>query len=128
MAPRVASPEKSSIRLPRRSMVHPDPAQNRRGPCNSLFVGSAVDAYWHDVWWEGVVTCKELDGKLCVYYLGIYLSSLHNKWNHMKECQVVVSSLLSMDRGIFQVFPAMGASQSRLQGKLWKQRPSGASF
>lgn len=75
MASRVASPDKSSIRLSGRPVVRPDPPQNIKGPC-SLDVGSVVDAWWHGGWWEGVVTCRELEGKLRVYFPGIFFSSL----------------------------------------------------
>lgn len=107
LASRVASSDKSSIRLSGRPVVRPSPAQNSKGPC-SFDVGSVVDAWWHDGWWEGVVTCKELEGKLRVYFPGEQRDSIfglgdlrpsqewvNNKWSHMKERQDVVSSLLS---------------------------------
>ncbi|XP_030456992.2 uncharacterized protein LOC115677890 [Syzygium oleosum] len=69
-AVKVASPDKLGMRCPGRLTIRPRPPKNSGG-CN-FEVGMAVDAWWHDGWWEGVVTQLMVSGKntLEVYFPG----------------------------------------------------------
>lgn len=40
------------------------------GECN---IGQAVDAWWNDGWWEGIIINKEPPGDFQVYFPGIQL-------------------------------------------------------
>lgn len=71
MSSRIASSDKLGIRLHGRPVIRPAGSSTSDGSC-SLDVGSIVDAWWHDGWWEGIITCKESEGKLRVYFPGIY--------------------------------------------------------
>lgn len=71
----MASPDKLGVRCPGRLTIRPRPPKNSSG-CN-FEVGMAVDAWWHDGWWEGVVTRLMVSGKntLEVYFPGMLESS-----------------------------------------------------
>ncbi|CAA6664841.1 unnamed protein product [Spirodela intermedia] len=69
-------------------------------------VGSIVDAWWHDGWWEGVVLSREDDYTIRVYFqqrtsafepqdLRPSQDWFHNRWNRLRERPDIVSSLLS---------------------------------
>ncbi|KAF8031823.1 hypothetical protein BT93_D0896 [Corymbia citriodora subsp. variegata] len=67
---KVASPDKLGMRCPGRQTIRPCPPKNSGG-CN-FEVGMAVDAWWCDGWWEGVVTRLKVFRKnsLEVYFPG----------------------------------------------------------
>ncbi|KAI3440216.1 BAH domain-containing protein [Psidium guajava] len=69
-AVKVASPDKLGMRCPGRQTIRPRPPKNSVD-CK-FEVGMAVDAWWCDGWWEGVVTRLKVSGKnsLEVYFPG----------------------------------------------------------
>ncbi|KAJ6807597.1 uncharacterized protein M6B38_169165 [Iris pallida] len=69
LASRVASPDKLGVRLCGRSVVRPDPPRCAKSLC-SLGVGSVVDAWWHDGWWEGIIIEKISEEEFRVYFPG----------------------------------------------------------
>lgn len=49
----MAKPDKLGMRCSDRPTIRPTPPDNREDL--SLGIGAAVDAWWSDGWWEGVV-------------------------------------------------------------------------
>ncbi|KAL0380754.1 UNVERIFIED_CONTAM: hypothetical protein Sangu_0139700 [Sesamum angustifolium] len=68
MASRLARPDALGIRLSGRSTVRPTLPSDISGVAGVLNVGSVVDAWWHDGWWEGIVVKKESEDRLHVYF------------------------------------------------------------
>ncbi|KAJ6848808.1 uncharacterized protein M6B38_272420 [Iris pallida] len=143
LASRVASPDRLSIRLCGRTVVRPDPSQGPKFSC-SLGVGSVVDAWWHDCWWEGIIIERVSEEKIRVYFPGEQLLStftlsdlrpsqewLGNKWNPIKDRPEMARSLLSdMDKG--KCLPSDGnipvrASVSNQEVEADVQRESSAA-
>ncbi|KAK3218808.1 hypothetical protein Dsin_012778 [Dipteronia sinensis] len=60
-ASRVAAPDKLGIRCPGRLTIRPWPLSDSTS--FNFGVGSPVDAWWSDGWWEGVVTGIDISGK-----------------------------------------------------------------
>ena len=65
-------PDKLGMRYSGRLTVRPDPPSSQTALV--LKVGAAVDAWWSDGWWEGVITGVNSSGddNLQVYFPGIY--------------------------------------------------------
>jgi hypothetical protein len=59
-APRVAAPDKLSMRCAGRLTVRPWPHQTSLG--NSFEIGNAVDAWWCNGWWECVIIGFDISG------------------------------------------------------------------
>ncbi|KAL0463602.1 UNVERIFIED_CONTAM: hypothetical protein Slati_0247800 [Sesamum latifolium] len=68
MASRLATPDALGIRLSGRSIVRPILLSDISRVAGVLNVGSVVDAWWHDGWWEGIVVKKESEDRLHVYF------------------------------------------------------------
>lgn len=66
----MAAPDKLGMRCSGRLTVRPSPPEYTAG--DTFEVGAAVDAWWCDGWWEGVITAVNPsgDGKLQVYCPG----------------------------------------------------------
>uniref|UniRef100_A0A1D1Z8V0 DNA (Cytosine-5)-methyltransferase CMT2 n=2 Tax=Anthurium amnicola TaxID=1678845 RepID=A0A1D1Z8V0_9ARAE len=104
---RVAVADNFGIRLEGRTTVRPQPSP--RSKISRVFdVGSVVDAWWHDAWWEGIVIAREADHKVCVYFPGEQRASTFcpqdlrqsqdwscNRWNSIRDRPDVVSYFLS---------------------------------
>ncbi|GLJ22572.1 hypothetical protein SUGI_0424850 [Cryptomeria japonica] len=74
---RIAIPDKLGMRLTGRPTIRPCPPENILG---NFEVGTAVDAWWNDGWWEGVVVMdKELTDELHVFFPGENVSSIFKK-------------------------------------------------
>ena len=56
----MAAPDKLGIRCSGRPTVRPFPPKDSTG--RTFLVGTAVDAWWCDGWWEGVVTKVGISG------------------------------------------------------------------
>ncbi|EEF39579.1 uncharacterized protein LOC8266943 [Ricinus communis] len=78
---KVAVPDKLGMRFSGRPTIRPVPPQNEQTD-HALEIGSAVDAWWSDGWWEGVVTGidSSTDDILQVYFPGeSFFLSVHKK-------------------------------------------------
>jgi hypothetical protein len=65
---RLAGPDKLGMRVVGRTTVRPFPCINvSPGDCS---IGQAVDAWWNDGRWEGIVISKESGGNVQVYFPG----------------------------------------------------------
>lgn len=65
---RLAGPDKLGMRVVGRTTVRPFPCINvSPGDCS---IGQAVDAWWNDGRWEGIVINKESGGNVQVYFPG----------------------------------------------------------
>ncbi|KAF5472678.1 hypothetical protein F2P56_009372 [Juglans regia] len=69
-AARVAAPDKFSMRCSGRLTIRPSPPEDLI--CCKFEVGTAVDAWWNDGWWEGVIIGVDASGNdtLHVYIPG----------------------------------------------------------
>lgn len=63
-------PDEFGIRICR-TIVRPVPLSNEGKVSLVVNVGSIVDAWWHDGWWEGIVMKKKMENKLHVYLPGV---------------------------------------------------------
>ncbi|KAL2234981.1 UNVERIFIED_CONTAM: hypothetical protein Sindi_1230300 [Sesamum indicum] len=68
MASRLVTPDALGIRLSGRTIVRPTPLSDVSRVVGVLNVGSVVDAWWHDGWWEGIVVKKESEDRLHIYF------------------------------------------------------------
>ena len=71
MASRVAAPDQLAIRIGGRTVVRPTPQFNKDRAASVADVGTAVDAWWNDAWWEGVVVQKESEDRIHVFFPGL---------------------------------------------------------
>ncbi|XP_061375081.1 uncharacterized protein LOC133317249 [Gastrolobium bilobum] len=69
-ASRIAVPDHLDIRLQGRTKIRPAPESNKSEISWMGDVGSIVDAWWHDGWWEGIVVRKESEANYHVYFPG----------------------------------------------------------
>ncbi|CAA2974039.1 Agenet domain-containing bromo-adjacent domain-containing, isoform 1 [Olea europaea subsp. europaea] len=110
LASRLAMPDEFGIRICR-TIVRPVPLSNEGKVSLVVNVGSIVDAWWHDGWWEGIVMKKKMENKLHVYLPGekremiFSLDDLRhsqewieNEWKAIKERPEVVPILSGLRR------------------------------
>ncbi|CAA7401442.1 unnamed protein product [Spirodela intermedia] len=108
LAPGEVAADKLGIRLQGRTTIRPQLLPQSKISSAVFNVGSIVDAWWHDGWWEGVVLSREDDYTIRVYFPGEQRTSafepqdlrpsqdwFHNRWNRLRERPDIVSSLLS---------------------------------
>lgn len=108
LASRVAAPDQLGLRVSGRKIVRPSPESHKGRVVWAIDVGTIVDAWWHDGWWEGIVIQKDSEDKLHVYFPGEKQKSIFslddlrhsqewfgNGWMFIKERSDVVSSILS---------------------------------
>ncbi|OMO90258.1 hypothetical protein CCACVL1_07437 [Corchorus capsularis] len=106
LASRVAVPDPVGIRISGRPAIRPSP-QCPKGSASCIVVGSVVDVWWHDGWWEGIVVKNDSEDKLHVYFPGekresIFNSGdirnsqewLGNRWIDIKQRHDVVRSIV----------------------------------
>ncbi|GER28494.1 agenet domain-containing protein / bromo-adjacenthomology (BAH) domain-containing protein [Striga asiatica] len=101
MGYRLAAPDALGIRFSGRTIVRPiSPYENAFGGAS---VGSVVDAWWNDGWWEGIVVKKESEDRL--HELQLALNDLRpskewfdNSWHNIKERPELVSKLSFTNR------------------------------
>ena len=72
---RSANPDKLGSRRSDRPTIRPAPSENETNVDVVFELGSPVDAYWTDGWWEGVVTgiSQSEDGGVQVYVPGKFV-------------------------------------------------------
>ncbi|KAG4165031.1 hypothetical protein ERO13_A13G054100v2 [Gossypium hirsutum] len=106
LASRVAVPDPVGIRSCGRTTVRPS-LEYRRCNASCIGVGSVVDAWWHDGWWEGIVIKKDAEDKFHVCFPEEKLESVFgsgdvrqsrewigNRWINIKERHDLVNSIL----------------------------------
>ncbi|XVF03417.1 hypothetical protein REPUB_Repub04eG0259500 [Reevesia pubescens] len=106
LASRVAVPDQVGVRICGRTTIRPS-SQFPKGSASSIGVGSVVDVWWHDGWWEGIVFEKNTEDKFHVYFPGEKRESvfdsgdvrqsqewLGKRWINLKERHDLVSSKL----------------------------------
>ncbi|XP_022727368.1 uncharacterized protein LOC111283189 isoform X3 [Durio zibethinus] len=106
LASRIAIPDQVHIRLCGRTTIRPS-SQYPKCSASCIGVGSVVDVWWHDGWWEGIVVEKDSEDKFHVYFPGEKQESvfyggdlrqsqewLGNQWINIKERHDIVSSIL----------------------------------
>lgn len=85
MVSRVAAPDQLAIRISGRTVVRPTPQFNKGQMASVADVGTAVDAWWNDAWWEGIVVHKETEDRIHVFFPGLKIPSLK------LDCKTVLS-------------------------------------
>ncbi|XP_077230561.1 uncharacterized protein LOC143863692 isoform X2 [Tasmannia lanceolata] len=107
LASRVAVPDKLGVRLHGRTTIRPHPPIE--GRVSWVFdVGTAVDAWWFDGWWEGIVVREESKDNVLVYFPGEGRTSIfghgdlrhsqdwvRHRWHNLEDRPDLVSSILS---------------------------------
>ncbi|GAA0158661.1 hypothetical protein LIER_15625 [Lithospermum erythrorhizon] len=106
LASKLAVPDEYGIRFTGRSIIRPILSSSQNSFPSNVNVGSIVDVWWHDGWWEGVVVKKDSENKLRVYFPGENQELafccddlrnsqewLNNGWNKLNERPDIVSSL-----------------------------------
>ncbi|KAK2971568.1 hypothetical protein RJ640_017937 [Escallonia rubra] len=108
LASKAAVPDKLSHRLSGRTTVRPSPLSSGGSSILVESVGSVVDAWWHDGWWEGIVIGRESDDRIHVHFPGEKLESvfrccdlrpsqewLGSRWKYMEGRPELVTFILS---------------------------------
>lgn len=108
LASRIAVPDILGLRMHGRTMVRPAPPSNKSELSWVGDVGSVVDAWWHDGWWEGLVVLKDSEANCHVYFPGEKVVSVFgpgnlrqsqewvvNEWVTVRERPDLVSSILT---------------------------------
>ncbi|PRQ40389.1 putative BAH domain, Agenet-like domain, Agenet domain, plant type [Rosa chinensis] len=70
LASKIAASDQLGLRLSDRPSIRPCIKSNKGRVSWSVGVGSVVDVWRHDGWWEGIVLQKECDDRLHVYFPG----------------------------------------------------------
>ncbi|KAK8537493.1 hypothetical protein V6N12_043653 [Hibiscus sabdariffa] len=110
LASKVVAPDEVGVRISGRTTIRP-PSQYTKGNSSCIGVGSVVDVWWHDGWWEGLVVRKDQEAKFVVHFPGekrelvfdigdIRQSQewVGNRWINMKERCDLVSTMLQVGR------------------------------
>ncbi|TKY69370.1 hypothetical protein E2542_SST05643 [Spatholobus suberectus] len=108
LASRIAVPDNLGLRMCGRAMVRPAPPANKHELSWAGDVGSIVDTWWHDGWWEGIVVQKDSEANYHVYFPGEKVVSVFgpcnlrlsqdwvvNEWVTVRERPDLVASILS---------------------------------
>ncbi|KAK4430198.1 hypothetical protein Salat_1320500 [Sesamum alatum] len=111
LASRLATPDALGIRLSGRTIVRPTLSSDISRVSGVLNVGSVVDAWWHDAWWEGIVVKKESEDKLHIYFpeerqeltfgpcdLRCSKEWFANGWQNIKERPDLVSAFSGINK------------------------------
>lgn len=104
---RVAAPDEIGLRILGRSMIRPSQQSRECEVPKEVDVGTVVDAWWNEGWWEGIVVRRESEGRLGVYFPGekrelvFPLGDLRhsrewseNRWIHIQKRADFVNAIL----------------------------------
>ncbi|XP_073154770.1 uncharacterized protein [Henckelia pumila] len=110
LASRLATPDVLAIRISGRAIVRPTRLPDERNGSCVINVGSVVDAWWHDGWWEGIVVKNNSVNKFHVYFPGekkeeifsvsdLRLSQewIDNGWKSIKDRPEIILTLLKRE-------------------------------
>ncbi|XP_027909132.1 uncharacterized protein LOC114168490 [Vigna unguiculata] len=108
LASRISVPDSLGLRMHGRTIVRPAPLSDKRELSWVGDVGSVVDAWWHDGWWEGLVVQRDSEANYHVYFPGENVVSVFgsgnlrqaqdwvgNEWVNVRERPDLVASVLS---------------------------------
>ncbi|KAH6771397.1 hypothetical protein C2S52_016200 [Perilla frutescens var. hirtella] len=111
LASRLARPDVFGIRLSGRTIVRPNPSSERGAVSGAVNVGTVVDAWCHDGWWEAIVLKNESKDRVTVYFpeekqehtfsAGDLRQSkewFDNGWQNIKQRPDVVSAIYGTDK------------------------------
>ncbi|KAL6190287.1 hypothetical protein ACLB2K_036685 [Fragaria x ananassa] len=141
LASKIAAPDQLGIRLCDRPSIRPWVQSNKGRVSWSVDVGSIVDVWWHDGWWEGIVLQKECDDRFHVYFpgesrvLNVGRSEVRHsqewlgkEWAHIKDRSDLVASIssnLESKKAVGNSFDGMsGLSEISDSGVLKKRETS----
>lgn len=105
---RIATPDKLGVRIIGRPIIRPCPPESTP---YSFEVGTVVDAWWNDGWWEGVVVMiKEPSDEVQIFFPGESVYStfqkcdlrlsrewVHNRWVDMEKNVDLAATLVLYD-------------------------------
>ncbi|KAK6931488.1 Agenet-like domain [Dillenia turbinata] len=128
MRSRIALPDDLGLRTSGRTTIRPARDSNNHKDSRIVGIGSIVDAWWFDGWWEGIVIKIETDDRYHVFFPGEKRESifsrgdlrhsqewLGNKWMPIKERADAVSLILS------------GRSTNQVEGECCRTDVAGSS-
>ncbi|KAK7269749.1 hypothetical protein RIF29_22484 [Crotalaria pallida] len=108
LASRITAHDDLGLRMYGRTRIRPVPSSPKFEISVGVDVGSIVDAWWHDGWWEGIIVQKESRSNYRVYFPGEKLVSVFgldnlrcsqewtgNEWVNMRGRLDLVTSVLS---------------------------------
>ncbi|XP_057733038.1 uncharacterized protein LOC130948333 isoform X1 [Arachis stenosperma] len=108
LASKISAHDDLRLRKYGRNKIRPVPPPHRFEKSTGVDVGSIVDVWWHDGWWEGIVVKIVSEAKYRVYFPGEKLVSMFdldnlrqsqewigNEWVKMRGRPDLVDSVLS---------------------------------
>ncbi|XP_047941141.1 uncharacterized protein LOC125188379 isoform X6 [Salvia hispanica] len=111
LASRIARPDAFGIRLSGRTTVRPTLSSEKGNISCAVTIGTVVDAWRHDGWWEGIVVKKESEDRFNVYFpdekqeFTFHAGDLRhsnewfdNTWQNIKQRLDVLSALYGSNK------------------------------
>ncbi|KAK4760406.1 hypothetical protein SAY87_005299 [Trapa incisa] len=108
-ASKVGVSDEFGLRFSGRKAIRPSMRSNQSKSLHQIGVGTVVDAWWHDGWWEGIVVQKEHGDRLQVFFPGEkqesvfplkYLRSsqewIGDRWIPLKDRPEVANSIVHL--------------------------------
>ncbi|KAE9589437.1 hypothetical protein Lal_00000097 [Lupinus albus] len=108
LASKILVHDELSLRMYGRTRIRPASPSPKFEMLLGVDVGSIVDAWWHDGWWEGIIIHRESEANYHVYFPGEKLVSVFdldnlrcslewtgNEWVNVRGRPDLVTSLLS---------------------------------